>query len=96
MPCYTVSTATVQFGKNTDAELLRLALGSLGLFADNYVFNRETGELTYRTYAGDLATVKRAYSEQVVNATAKKNGWKVEWKTNQNGNRIAQVERISR
>jgi len=96
MPCYTVSTATVQFGKNTDAELLRLALRSLGLSADNYVFNRETGALTYRSYVGDLATIKRAYSEQVVNASAKKNGWSVNWKTNAAGNRVADVERVSR
>lgn len=97
MPCYTNQTATVELGKNTDAELLRLALASLGVSASNYVFDSKTGKLTtFRAISGDLAAVKRAYSEQVVEKTAKQNGWKLEWSVNASGNRVAQVERISR
>lgn len=96
MPCYTNQVATVEFGKNTDAELLRQALYSLGITADNYIFNRETGRLTYRENLADLGTIKRAYSEQVVTATAKRNGWALQWSVNASGNRVAQVERLSR
>jgi len=113
MPCYTVSTATVQFGKNTDVSLLRDALAQIGVDVSLYGkvitdgeistlgygirFNRNSGVLTIRgNDAVDVAAIKRAYSEQVVNATAKKNGWRVNWETNSAGNRVAQVERISR
>jgi hypothetical protein len=95
MPCYTNQTATVQFGKNTDAELLRLALASQGLTADNYIFNRESGELTtFR--AVNLSALKQAYSEQVITQTAKRNGWQLQWTVNASGNRQAEVLRVSR
>lgn len=95
MPCYTNQVATVQFGKNTDAELLRQALYVQGLSADNYTFNRATGELTtFR--AIDLGAVKRSYSEQVLEQTAKRNGWRLTWETNKAGNRVAVTERLSR
>jgi hypothetical protein len=113
MPCYTVSKATVQFGKNTDVNLLQAALAQIGIDVSLYPaivqsgdesilgygirFNRVSGVLTIRgNDAIDVAQVKRAYSEQVVNATAKKNGWAISWQTNSAGNRVAQVERISR
>lgn len=98
MPCYTVSTATVAFGKNTDPNLLDNAVRLQGMMLGYSVtFNKATGEITYRENSGlDLARLKRDYSEQVVNATAKKNGWRVQWETNKAGNRVAQVERISR
>lgn len=97
MPCYTVSTATVELGKNTDTTLLELAMRQLGVYVSSYVFDSSTGKLTIPDRFGiDLATVKRAYSEQVILATAKKNGWQVSWQTSSAGNRVAQVERISR
>lgn len=97
MPCYTQSSATVQFGKNTDTEILRLALASLGISSASYAFNSATGELTtFRASKYDLAAIKRAYSEQVVIATAKKNGWQLQWSTNANGNRQAEVIRATR
>ena len=95
MPCYTNQTATVQFGKNTDAELLRLALLAQGLTADNYTFDRVTGELTtFR--AVNLSALKQAYSEQVITQTAQRNGWELQWTVNKSGNRQAEVIRASR
>ena len=40
--------------------------------------------------AGDVA---RAYSEKNVEASAKENGWEVEWATNADGNRVATLNR---
>ena len=98
MPCYTVSTATVQFNKNTDRSLLELAAQSIGTRILS--FDSATGIVKLRVTSGmeewTHMELKRAYSEQVVNATAKKNGWRVEWQTNSAGNRVAQVERVSR
>lgn len=95
MPCYTNQVATVRFGKNTDAELLRIALQSQGISAQNYTFNRETGELTtFR--AVNLSQLKQAYSEQVIIQTAKRNGWELQWSVNKSGNRQAEVIRATR
>lgn len=107
MPCYTQNTATVEFGKNTDLALFEEAAKVLGESvysrADNrldYVtFRLDNGKLVYdpaRFTVEKLSQLKRAYSEQVVNATAKKNGWTVSWQVNTVGNRVATVERISR
>jgi hypothetical protein len=97
MPCYTVQTATVQFGKNTDPELLRKALFSAGIFEYNYAFDRATGELTLNTRdESKIGQVKRLYSEQVLEHTAKRNGWRLTWSTNAAGNRVAETERLSR
>jgi monoamine oxidase len=44
----------------------------------------------------DTAELKREYSEAVVNATAKKNGWQISWSANaETGNREAEVTRRS-
>lgn len=99
MPCYTVNTASVQFGKNTDKTLLAAAIKQAGISEYSYTFDHATGKLTLRGSAAlesNFGLVKRMYSEQVVNATAKKNGWQVQWSENAAGNRVAQVERVSR
>ena len=96
MPCYTNQVATVEFGKNTDAELLRLAMNSLGVFAESYIFDRTSGRLTFNENQTDIASIKRAYSEQVITQTAKRNGWQLQWTVNASGNKTAQVLRVSR
>lgn len=107
MPCYTQNTATVEFGPKTDLGLFELAAQVLGekIFArspgriDFFSFRLENGKLTYdpaRFTPDKLAQLKRAYSEEVIKATAKKNGWQVSWSTNAAGNRVAEVERVSR
>lgn len=96
MPCYTNQTATVDFGKNTDVVLLDAALEYLGISRYSCNFNRETGLLTLRGVSTDLATIKRAYSEQVVEQTAKRNGWSLTWTVNANGNKQAEVSRANR
>lgn len=93
MPCYTNQTATVLFGKNTDPELLKLAMQSLSL---DYTFDRATGQLTYNTRWAEIGEIKRAYSEQVLIQTAKRNGWALTWTVNANGNKQAEVSRASR
>jgi energy-converting hydrogenase Eha subunit G len=104
MPCYTVSRATVQFGKNTDLELLREAFRTLGISVQvsgnlltgyGLSFDRTSGILNYRESAFDLSSLKRNYSEKVVEKTAAKNGWKVSWTVNESGNREASVLRGS-
>lgn len=107
MPCYTTNTATVEFGARTDLALFELAAQVTGESVysrganriDYMTFRLDNGKLTYdpaRFSQEKLGELKRAYSEQVIIATAKKNGWQVNWETNKAGNRVAQVERISR
>lgn len=96
MPCYTNQTATVQFGKNTDTVLLDAALTQIGIRPYSANFNRETGTLTLRGVTADVETIKRAYSEQVIEQTAKRNGWQLQWTVNASGNRQAEVIRASR
>jgi hypothetical protein len=97
MPCYTVQTATVLFGKNTEPELLRKALFGAGIGSNDYTFDRSTGALTLPTRdQSKIGQVKRLYSEQVLELTAKRNGWKLTWSTNAAGNRVAETERLSR
>ena len=93
MPCYTNQTATVLFGKNTDPELLQMAMQSLSI---DYTFDRATGQLTYNTRWAEISEIKRAYSEQVITQTAKRNGWSLAWSVNASGNRQAEVQRASR
>lgn len=107
MPCDTIQTSQVEFlAKSTDASLLEAGLRALGYTVETYGaitrFSRYGRTATYEHMTGKLTmpeewdsnAVKRAYSEQVVNTTAKKNGWKVEWSTNkETGQREATVER---
>lgn len=99
MPCYTVSTATVLFGKNTDRELLALAADSLGVRIST--FDSASGTVTISgSFRGSetetMAALKRAYSVEVVKQTAKRNGWSLNWSQDAAGNPVANVERISR
>ena len=107
MPCYTQNVSTVEFGKNTDLKLFEEAAKVLGESVysrsanriDYMTFRLDNGKLTYdplRFTEDKLAQLKRSYSEQVIMATAKKNGWQVAWTTNAAGNKVAQVERVSR
>lgn len=107
MPCYTVQTATVQFGKNTDLALMAEALKSLGygmvkvqndrVYFYGGTFDKASGNLTWEGYVTvDVPAVKRAYSEAVICQTAKRNGWQLTWSTNASGNRQAEVIRASR
>lgn len=106
MPCNTIVRSKVEFlATSTDLDLLKAGLEALGHSVAKYEntltfskygrrgsFNKVTGELVLDR-AWDGEKIKRAYSEQVVNSTARKNGWQVEWKTNAAGNREAKVLR---
>lgn len=107
MPCNTIVRSKVEFlATSTDKNLLASALNALGLTATVHEggvtfeggyrrsgsYDSATGKLT--AWQGlDTEAVKRGYSEAVVNATAKKNGWQVSWSTNAAGNREASVLR---
>lgn len=91
MPCDSIQTTTVEFGKNTDTVLLADAMKAL-----NYTgvrLNEKTGSInadwiSFDAPSGVLSTrlsnpeqrandLKREYSKQVVVAQAQKFGWKV-------------------
>ncbi len=89
MPCDMVVTNVVEFlPTSTDTELLRQACESLGIV--RYNFNQQTGELTLPA-GRDVNEVKRAYSKATVEHAAKKNGWRVEWRRNAQGNEEAKI-----
>jgi hypothetical protein len=107
VPCNTIQRSKVEFlAKSTDIRLLTEALRGLGytdiaqvrelLFfrtaqgAGN--FNTSTGKLVLPTSL-DVNTIKRAYSEQLVQSQAVKHGWKIAWSTNLQGRRQAIVQR---
>ena len=107
MPCYTQNTASIEFGKNTNVGMFKEAAKVLGehLYSesatrlDYFSFRLDNGQLVYdpvRFTPDKLAQLKRAYSEQILIATAKRNGWQVSWTTNKSGNRQAEVIRASR
>jgi hypothetical protein len=84
MPCFTIQTSTVELGK-VQADLLHAALAGLGLnpltlptgirFAGGF-YDKATGKMT-GTNLPAVNEVKRAYSAQVVQASAKKFGWQI-------------------
>lgn len=108
MPCNTIQTSQVEFlAKSTNPELLAEALRALGYtvfinghftqFTKGYqtgTYNALTGQLTM-PQQWDGNEIKRAYSREIVNSQAKKNGWKVSWSVNENGEQEATVERRS-
>jgi hypothetical protein len=107
MPCYTNNIATVEFGKNTDLDLLALAMKEIGetvysrtaTTLDAYAVRFKDGKLEYDAdnfTLAQVANLKRAYSEQVITQTAKRNGWQLSWSVNASGNRQAEVLRVSR
>ena len=78
MPCDSIQTTTVEWGKNTDRKALEAALGALGLLAYGYDLS-ESGTLTlYGGASGQQQQqLRREYSKQVVLAQAQKFGWRV-------------------
>ncbi len=107
MPCNTIQRSKVEFlAKSTDLGLLTKALRSLG-FADiaqvgeMLLFRSPQGTGNYNQASGQLIlpqslegnAIKRAYSEQVVDSQAAAHGWRIEWRTNEQGNRQAMVQR---
>ena len=87
MPCDTIRTTTVELGSSTNTELLLAALNELGLsayrqsatiirFGRGEFFDATTGRLEVAT-SRDVNEIKRAYSNQVVLAQAKKFGWQL-------------------
>lgn len=89
MPCFTVRTTTVDLtaiGKIDPLLLARAftAMGHAATLSGDYItfpggtYSTRTGKIegNPRTIGGDFqAQVKRAYSGEVVKATAKKYGW---------------------
>lgn len=86
MPCYTMQTMEVQFGANTSASALMLALKGLHLgprlnndviyFGSDEWINVNTGAAQISAVR-DVRTIKRAYSAELVKQQAKKYGWQL-------------------
>jgi hypothetical protein len=86
MPCYTITTVTLEF-KNANMELLKKAIkASLGIDAEIYnlgvkwnggYYNKIMGEITLnkKTAEDDIKLIKRAYSAEIVKDQAKRFGW---------------------
>ena len=107
MPCNTIQRSKVEFlFANTDISLLEEALRSLG-YSDiarqndfltfrtpqgGGIYNRATGKLVL-PQSCEVNTIKRAYSERVVQSQASRHGWKIAWGTNAQGRRQAIVQR---
>lgn len=93
MPCYSRIESTVELGQNTDPLLLAKAMQALGYEverlgqkpADGFAFAKGSldgefvgGRLTFWSVrAIDQNEIKRAYSTEVVKATAQRFGWQV-------------------
>lgn len=83
MPCDTIQTTKIKFGKETNPDLLNAALKELGLH-NNIKFDQRTGELIIKSRYGataDLDQIKREYSRQVLISQASQFGWNVEEST---------------
>lgn len=94
MPCWTIQESRAEFGANTDRVLFEKALKTMGYrtqITENGVvyFQSESTQSGGRlelngtlVMQGDLTVnpFKRAYSAEVVKATAQRFGWKVEEK----------------
>ena len=110
MPCDSVITSTVKWAKETDPALLLEALRQAGYqvidrgeyiqfagrSASAGVYNKTSHTMTIKNGEGEgeEAAIKVQYSKQVVTASAKRYGWKIEgWKTNAAGNPEAIVNR---
>lgn len=88
MPCYSITSTTIQLGKNTNVEFLAAALTKLGLnpqknptriYFSGGEYNIATGNLTLRVGNADEqgALIKRAYGAQIVLNEAARYGWQV-------------------
>lgn len=106
MPCDSIIQSSVEFlPTSTDVKLLADALTALGYEVSSYQttirfsefgrsgsYETATGKLTMPT-DWDSAAVKKAYSKEIVNSQAKRFGWKVTWKKDDEGNETADVEK---
>lgn len=107
MPCNTIQRSKVEFlAASTDISLLAEALRSLGYSGiarqdDSLIFRTPQGAGNYNRATGKLVlpqscevnTIKRAYSERVVQSQAVRRGWKIAWRTSAQGSREAIVQR---
>ena len=107
MPCNTIQRSKVEFlAKSTDVGLLRRGLEALGFqeivqVGELLAFRTREGVGNYDKATGKLIlpescdgnAVKRAYSEQVIQSQAIKHGWRISWRTNEQGRRQAMVQR---
>jgi len=109
MPCDSIQTSTLVWSAQTDPALLRKALEAEGFqvrdhgdrifFDKHYVqgtFFKATGQMVHTgRYSEEMdeASLKRAYSKEVVESQARKFGWKIQWKTNGAGQPEATVQR---
>jgi hypothetical protein len=92
MPCYTVTSSTVQWSAATDQALLLRAIEALGLVAhtradgtiaanslDGYgsiTYDTTTHKMILRGATPSEDQIKRAYSTEVVDYVAKKMAWR--------------------
>ena len=107
MPCNTIQRSKIEFlAKSTDIGLLRKCLEAMGLkdiaqVGELLIFRTLDGVGNYNKATGklilpqsfDVNAIKRAYSEQVVQSQAIKHGWRISWRTNEQGHRQAMVQR---
>lgn len=90
MPCDTITETEVEFSHQTDPELLKKALGSLGFqtyktqqgfaFTNQRTYETgrfENGKFSFTQRSTEVNALKRAYSEQVVRSQATRFGWKL-------------------
>ena len=90
MPCDTISETEVEFGHQTDGELLKKALSSLGfqvqtntigftfVNSNTYEVGRfANGKFSFTQRSTEVNALKRAYSEQVVKSQVARFGWKL-------------------
>lgn len=86
MPCDSISTISIDLGK-VDPGLIQLALREMGLsnitqtgtrvyFGRGEYIDTATGQ-SQLAAGREVAEIKRAYSAQVVQATAKRFGWQI-------------------
>ena len=104
MPCDSVERSKIAFLANTtDVTLLAKGLAkkgfnvrqtATGLQISRYgqygSYDKRTGRLDI-PQSWDIDEFKRGYAEEVVTQQAAENGWEVEWRTNEAGNREAEV-----
>lgn len=107
MPCDSIRITNVQWSATTDPEVLIAALrakgftlavrpGRIGFWRGSLQggYTTATHQMEIgNAQPGTEAELKRAYAEESVNASARENGWEIDWTTNESGNREATVVR---
>jgi hypothetical protein len=107
VPCNTIQRSQIAFlPTTTNTDLLIEALRSIGftsitLQGELLSFRMDRGSGSYHKATGrltlpatcDVNTIKRAYSVQIVQSQAVKNGWKIAWSTNAQDHKQAIVQR---